>query len=213
MKYSKLDLGTIEAVVNKLGGMDGVARFLRDGIVVTERVRDWNEDEGVIRLGTVTSDGTTGPQWIKRLEKTGFRVYDWARNILNSKDFKPTSGVTTEIVVLKGILWSDNDRITKNIRAEAEKRGLEKPNAEVACLIREKFSDEEIEAMGLWWIVAMHEPIEDSDGGSSLLDAYRGGDGQWLYTMYDGPDDRWGSGRGFAFARPQVSAQESAAQA
>ena len=29
MKYSKLDLGTIEAIVNKLGGMEGVKRFLR----------------------------------------------------------------------------------------------------------------------------------------------------------------------------------------
>lgn len=30
MKYSKLDLGQIEAVANKLGGMDGVKRFLQD---------------------------------------------------------------------------------------------------------------------------------------------------------------------------------------
>jgi hypothetical protein len=28
MKYTSLDLGTIEAVVNKLGGMEGVRRFL-----------------------------------------------------------------------------------------------------------------------------------------------------------------------------------------
>jgi len=35
MKYSNLDLGTIEAVVNKLGGMEGVQRFLRGEISVT----------------------------------------------------------------------------------------------------------------------------------------------------------------------------------
>jgi hypothetical protein len=209
MKYSKLDLGTIEAVVNKLGGMDGVARFLSNDVVVSERIRDWKDQEGVISLGTVTSDGTTGPQWIKRLEKKGFRVSDWARDVLNSKDFNPTSGVTTEIVVLKGILWIDNDRVTKNIRAEAEKRGLEKPNAEVACLIREKFSDEEIEAMGLWWIVAMHEPIKDSVGVPRPLRASRNGDGQWLDTTCGRPDGRCFSGDGFAFARPQVSAQNS----
>jgi hypothetical protein len=35
MKYPRLDLGTIEAVVNKLGGIDGVQRFLRDELTVS----------------------------------------------------------------------------------------------------------------------------------------------------------------------------------
>jgi len=30
MKYGELNLGQVEAVVNKLGGMDGVRRLLRD---------------------------------------------------------------------------------------------------------------------------------------------------------------------------------------
>lgn len=34
MKYNDLTLGTIEAIVNKLGGMEGVGRFLRGGLVV-----------------------------------------------------------------------------------------------------------------------------------------------------------------------------------
>ena len=38
MKYPKLELGTIEAVVNKLGGMDGVQRFLRGELTVSESV-------------------------------------------------------------------------------------------------------------------------------------------------------------------------------
>lgn len=38
MKYARLDLGTIEAVFNKLGGIDGAGRFLRgDAEVVTTR--------------------------------------------------------------------------------------------------------------------------------------------------------------------------------
>ncbi len=36
MKYANLDLGTIEAIVNKLGGMDGVNRFLRGELEVKE---------------------------------------------------------------------------------------------------------------------------------------------------------------------------------
>lgn len=209
-KYSKLDLGTIEAIVNKLGGMKGVDRFLRGELAVAEPIRQWSEKDGVVYF-SVTSDGTTGLQWIERLEKKGFRLSKWAKDVLNSPDFKPTNGIISDIAVLKGMLWNDSDRTTKNIRAEAEKKNLAKPNAEVACLIREKFSDKELEAMGLWWIVAMHEPIKDSGGDPSLLSASRSGDGQGLDAAGGRPGDRWCRGDGFAFVVSQVSTQDSAA--
>ena len=204
MKYSDLDLGTIEAIMNKLGGMEGAKRFLRGELVISELVRSWREENGVISLGSVTSDGTTGLGWIERLEKKGFKLCDYSKSILLSPDFKPTNGITTEIAVLKGEMFSDKNRFTKNIRAEADKRNLVKPNAEVACLIREKFTDKEIEAMGLLYIVAMHEPIKDSDGDLHLLDADRFDDGSWLDTYCGGPGGRWYRESGFAFAVPQV---------
>ena len=74
MKYSDLDLGTIEAIMNKLGGMEGAKRFLRGELVISELVRSWREENGVISLGSVTSDGTTGLGWIERLEKKGFKL-------------------------------------------------------------------------------------------------------------------------------------------
>ncbi len=178
-------------------------RFLRGELSVSEPPRQWREENGVIRF-SVISDGTTGEAWITRLESKGFRVGDYAKQVLRSPDFQPSSGVTTEIAVLKGSLFEDNDRITRNIRAEADKRKLEKPNAEVACLIREKFTDKEIEAMGLWYIVAMHEPIKDSGGGPDLLDANRYGGGRWLDAYCVKPDDRWDRGVGFVFVVAQV---------
>jgi len=202
MKYAELNLGTVEAIVNKLGGMDGVRRFLRGEPTVSESARRWREQDGVIYF-SVTS--TTGPEWIERLEKNGFRISDYAKSVLRSPDFKPTSGVTTEIAVLKGMLFENNNRITEKIRAEANKRKLTPPNAEVACLIREMFTDEEIEAMGLWWIVAMHEPIKDSDGVPALLRASRGGVGRWLNADYGRPGSRWSRDYGFAFVVSQVS--------
>ena len=48
MKYSNLSLGRIEAIVNRLGGMDGVERFLRGELVVSESTRSWREKDGVI---------------------------------------------------------------------------------------------------------------------------------------------------------------------
>jgi hypothetical protein len=153
---------------------------------------------------SVTSDGTTGAEWIDRLEKKGFRVGDYAKSVLRSKDFKPTKGVTTEIAILKGMIFDDSNRITRNIRAEADKRKLTTLNAEVACLIRETFSDDDIKAMGLIWIVAMHDPIKDSDGDPLLLRVCRDDGGRWLSTFYDDPDGGWDRGSGFAFAVSQV---------
>ncbi len=204
MKYPNVTLGRVEAVWNKLGGEDGVEKFLRDELSVSEPTRSWREQDGVIYF-SVTSDGTTGEDWIPRLESKGFRVGDDAKQVLRSPDFKPTSGVTTEVAILKGMLFEDNNRITKNIRAEADKRKLSKPNAELACFIREKFTDKEIEAMGLWYIVAMHEPINVSGGGPSLLGASRSDFGRWLRAFYDRPDFRWFRERGFAFVVSQVS--------
>lgn len=204
---ASLTAGQLNAIVKKLGGHDMALRFLRDEPSVSSPSRSWREEDGIIYF-SVTSDGTTGEDWIKRLEGNGFRVGDYAKQVLRSPDFKPTNGVTTEVAVLKGMLFEDNDRITKKIRAEADKRKLSKPNAELACLIREKFTDKEIEAMGLIWIVAMHEPINDSGGDPSLLSARRDGGGRWLDAYYDGPGSWWDRDGGFAFAVSQVSSQD-----
>ena len=72
MKYGKLDLGQIEAVVNKLGGMDGLNKFLRGELVVSEPIQRWRERDGVIYLSLV-SDGKTGPEWVIYLESKGLQ--------------------------------------------------------------------------------------------------------------------------------------------
>lgn len=204
-RFASADLtaGQLNAIVKNLGGHDAALKFLRGELTVSEPTRLWREQDGIIYF-SVTPDGTTGEEWIVRLEKRGFRVSDYAKSVLRSPDFKPTTGVTIEIAVLKGTLFKDNDRITKKIRAEAAKRKLLKPNAEIACLIRETFTDDEIEAMGLVWIIIMHEPIKDSGGGPFLLGADRDGGGRWLSTARDDPEFRWSRDDGFAFAVPQV---------
>lgn len=168
--------------------------------------RSWREEDGVIYF-SVESDGTEGVDWIKRLEGNGFRVGDYAKQVLCSPDFKPTSGVTTEVAVLRSMLFENNGRITKKVRTEGALRKLGKPNAELACLIRLKFTDKETEAMGLWWIVAMHEPINDSGGDPHLLGADRHGGGRWLSACGGRPGYGWGRDGGFAFAVSQVSSQ------
>ena len=208
---SGIETGKLNAMVKNIMTQTGITepeeavRMMNSGELQISVIKSkWTEKDGVIRF-SVTSDGTTGEQWIARLESKGFRVSDYAKSVLRSKSFKPTSGVTYEIAVLKGEIFSDNERITKNIRKEAKNRKFSTPNAEVVCLIREKFSDKELEAMGLYWIVVMHEPIKDSDGGPRLLGANRNSDVSWLNTSYDNPGDKWDRGDGFVFVVPQVS--------
>jgi hypothetical protein len=204
--------GQLDAALMKIGqdvGMgtaDGINAFLAGKLQVCRPTCNWREQDGVIYL-TVTSDGTTGPEWITHLEFKRFRLSDYAKSVLRSPDFKPTKGVTYEIAVLKGMLFEEKDRYTKNIRVVATQRKFSTPNAEIACLIRENFSDEDIEAMGLIWIVAMHEPIKDSGGDPDLLSASRSGDGRWLHACCDSPGRRWRRGRGFAFVVSQVGPQ------
>ncbi len=169
---------------------------------ILDQTGTWHEQDGVVYL-SVTSDGTTGPQWIEVLENKGFRLGSNAKNVLRSPDFQPTKGVTYKIAILKGQLFENDDRITKRIRAEASRRKFTKLNAEAACLIRANFSDDDIKAMGLVWVTVMHEPIE-SDGNPYLLSADRGGGGRWLSAYCGDPGGRWGRESGFAFAVSQV---------
>lgn len=181
-------------------------RALQDALGLALCAKRWRE-EGDIIYFSVTSNGMTGEERIVHLEAKDCSISDFGKSVLRSPDFKPTSGVTIEIAVLKGSLFNDSDRITSKIRAFATERKLTAPNAEVACLIRDSFSDEEIKAMGLWWIVAMHEPIKDSDGHPDLLGANRlDGDGRKLRAFCDRPGFRWPRGSGFAFAVSQVGA-------
>ncbi len=197
-----LAIGGSDEDVKKVLTVPGLARKIAE--LIRKAGSCWREQDGVIYF-SVTSNGMTGPQWIKYFEKKGIQLSKWAKDVLNSPDFMPTNGVTTEVAVLKGMLFEDNDRITRKIHVEAARRKFAKPEAELGCLIRDMFTDEEIEAMGLVWIVAFHEPIKDSDGNPSLLGAYRDDIGHWLVAYYDSPDYRRDRDGGFAFAVPQVS--------
>jgi len=197
--------GLLCDLMEKLCGEDGklwleaFKKFLRKEQCWMKR---WTEKDNVIYF-TLVSNGKTGDEWINHFEGKKLPVGSYAQSVLRHKNFKPTkAGTVHNIVVLKGDLFSDENRITKNIRAEAKERKMTEPHAEVACLIRDAFSDKEIEEMGLSWINTMHEPIPDSGGdplvlGTSRYDVYG------LYAYDDNPDDCWLRDYGFAFSVSQ----------
>lgn len=160
--------------------------------------RNWRVEDGIIRF-VVTSRGMTGGEWIKRFEDKGFFIGRHVEHVLCSSDFKPTSGVTTEVAVFKSDFWYDSDLVTSKIRDKVLDLGFSTPDLEVACLICEAFSQEEIEAMGLWWIIIMHEPVRDSDGALILLNASFDNSGRQLGTRLWQPYLRWDRICSFAF--------------
>ena len=158
----------------------------------------WREENKVIYF-IVTSDGTTGEQWIARLEKQGFKLNKWAKQMLHSKDFKPTTRVVYEVAILRGNLFNDGTRISQRIRWEASNRKLLTPNPEVACLIHEMFTAGEVEAMGLSCIATFHKPIQNSDGDLMLLSTNSKGGGCFLSSCYDFSYYSWDPNVGFVF--------------
>lgn len=204
--------GQIDAALMKIGDdvnmstEEGLRAYLRGDLVVQRPNQSWYERNGVIYL-SVTSDGTTGPEWEKWYDPKGFKLSFEARFLLNSASFKPTRGITTHVGIIKGMWFEKADRITSKIHADAVSRMWSKPNAEIACLIRKKYSNAEIEEMGLTWITAMHEPIAGSGGRQDLLAMGRNDAGDpWLLAHWDKPGLEWRRGDGFAFAVSQVSA-------
>lgn len=154
-------------------------------------------------LRHVTTDGRTGEQFIATLESASYNVGDYAKQLLRSDKFVSTNGKTYKLVVIKGDEFEDNDRITSKIREEAKKRGYLTPPVEVAPLLREAISDEELEQMGLWWLIVMHEPITVSGGGPGVLGLGRRGRGRWLRAYHGRAAFRWHRGYGFVFLVPQ----------
>ena len=209
MKYGELNLGQVEAIVNKLGGMSGVSKFLSGDLVVTETVIPTPAPKPIPRnvepvfLPSITSDGRTGKQFTKSLEKAGYRVGDYAKDVMSKLAFVSTTRIVYKPVVILGQQFEDDERITSNIRKFAEERKYITPPAELAPLLRESVSDEEIERMGLWALIVMHEPITASNGSPRLLGVRRDDDGRWLEASWDNPDRVWDRRRGFVFLAPQ----------
>jgi hypothetical protein len=208
--YGNLTTEQIAGIIGKLGGEDGALKFLRNEFTIRNLHDNPSEQDDFIYI-TVTSDGTTGPEWIKRLKAKGCNVSTGrAEGFLLSKDFIPTKGITTKIAILRRELFrGGRSQTMRDVSNFARKHKLQQPNMEVACLLREKLTDKKIEQMGLWWIIIMHKPVIVDCGPSYIyhtllgLSRTSGLEMKCLDMIYaGGPDDMATSDCGFAFVSP-----------
>jgi hypothetical protein len=178
-----------------------------------EAVRRVNSGEWIVSPVPVTyltlppTEGLTGLDWVERLEDKDIKIEDEARNILLGPKFKPTSGVAYNVAIMRGELFQDSGRYTSRIREQARLRKFRTPNLEVACLIRENLTDEQITSMGLKQINTMHEPIKQSekpsrDGVYYLNSCYD--DGPELGVSADFPGHEWYDYNGFLFLAASI---------
>lgn len=66
IKYASLDLGTVEAVFNKLGGLEGAAQFLRGELTLVEQPKPEPVLDFLVRVDR--SVKPSYPDWMKKLQ-------------------------------------------------------------------------------------------------------------------------------------------------
>lgn len=105
---------------------------------------------------SLLSNGRTGEEWLNYFKESGLIVSESAQDILLS--LKATSNVHYQVVILKGAMFFTISPNEDNVIREAKLRSLKPCNLELACLIREKFSNEELLSMRLNELKVMHIP-------------------------------------------------------
>ena len=178
---------------------DYMQRILDPSLPPVEPVGRFTEKDGIIRF-KLTAPGLTGPEWEKFCDENDHNLSNDVRKFLNSPDFKPTpAGTIIHVAVLKGELFEENLRTTKNVCVKALKMKFKKANHDLACIIRKEFTNKEIEEMGLWLISGMSDPVDVSGSGQVLLGVHRDDCAPWFNAFYGKPHNLWIRESVFAF--------------
>ena len=197
-----MEWGTMEAVVNKLGGMDGVQRFLSGEIIVKAATLSGFKVWRTIKLGTGLR---TADDFRRALKKSNCGIDDRANDILGKSAFTASEiGVDANLVVVSASkLGLKKEAPRADIYARAVELGLSRCPAEVGPQLCRQYTDQPRNER----LVIGMEPIADSFGALRLFCVNRYSDGtQWLRAGYDvthsvGDDD------GFVFLAPASSSR------
>ncbi len=200
-------LGTLADLVWKLTSDKGpewfeeLKKFLR-------KEKTWAfkafESKGIVpvSLTEVISDGLSGPEGIEDLKKSGYRLGNYAKDVMRKPEYLAIKGKKYKPVVLKGEDFEYNDCTASNIRKIAKKMKFMTPPVELVRLLRKSVSDEEIQSLRLSGLIVMHKPIADYDGNPSLLGVLCHNGGQGVCAFDGKPDHKRSREFGFVFLLP-----------
>jgi hypothetical protein len=188
-------LGRIEAVWNKLGGEEGVDRFLRGELEVTVKAvvatvfALWKTL--IVGMWKSVADIRTA------LTASNMRLGDWAADILDRVSL-PTESETVEFgrVTVKDLGFTKNTPlrdILAAIKALGHKLCLPEDGAVLRVGYPEQPRNETV------WLAM--KPAKGSDGRWYVLCVNRNAGVLWLYAYCYGLDDIWGPGDEFFFRK------------
>lgn len=135
----------------------------------------------------------------KALDKSGFRIGDWASDILDKiRVSRKQIQLDLVKVTVRDLGFTESTPL-KQIYAKAKELGLEPCPSEVGPALRLAYADQ---PNGELIYVAM-EPITVSDGSLGLFEVSHGPADRWLYSGFDHPAHTWGLAYSFVFVRPR----------
>lgn len=167
----RVDEGTLQFE----SAMSGLQLLIQSGPVV------WK----TIKLGTGLK---TADDFRRALQRGGYRIGDWANNILGQPGFKAaTEEKEADLAVVSvAELGFPNGATRENIYRKAQELGLKLCPPEVGPQLRLQYPNQPKDE---WLLIGM-EPITVSGGFLRVFDVARGDDGLWLGS--DGyPDSFW----------------------
>lgn len=185
MKYGELTLGQVEAIVNKLGGMDGVRQFLSGKTTVKAVAEFVPEPFKTIKLGTFTNwDEIRGA-----LKTTEFCISNAISDMLGNPALTLAPAVIEVDLVVVSVaeLGFKGGATQEQIYERVQELGLELCPAEVGPQLRLQHLDQPV---GENLTVGM-EPITEPDGNSYLFYVICDEDGLCLSRAFANPTYYW----------------------
>jgi hypothetical protein len=159
---------------------------------------------------TLTIGGKTGEEYQQELNDQGYKVNDYAGDLLAHPDFnksQPTKSerikltrlTVTEIATSAGSTFIEALKkgylTTTELFEAAKTAGLDLAPASVGPELRLAYKDQPLNE---WTYIGM-QPIADRGGSPKVFRVGHNSDGVWLETGWAIPDLRWDPGRQFVF--------------
>ncbi len=176
-----------------------VYSFIHDTLVGKKGTPKFFYSDNVTYVLT-RSIGLSKDDTIHALEtQEGTAIIPVAKQMIANKEFETTDDVVYVVAIINGRLLGSHYRTTRAIRAKARERRLLTIHEENAFLLRSKFYNRELTAMGYSKIVVMHKALKDAEGKKRLLNVSMNEGYECITARTDEQKHFWQPDTGFAF--------------